>query len=126
MALKWFGQQVRRAVHKKNEKRMYRAAAYVVGFAKTKMSEVGAVLPTRGRKERRSASMPGEYPHKQTGHLRRNVFHEIAQDGKSAFWGTNVLYGKFLEVDLDRKWMTMTNRDPVVNHVLRKILGGKL
>jgi len=43
------------------------------------------------------ASEPGEYPRKQTGHLRRNIQMEMDRERVLARVGTNVLYAKFLE-----------------------------
>jgi phage gpG-like protein len=43
-------------------------------------------------------SKSGEYPHKVTGHLRRNVQEEFDKDILTARVGTNVEYGKHLEM----------------------------
>jgi HK97 gp10 family phage protein len=43
-------------------------------------------------------SQPGDPPHKQTGHLRRSVAHEVDATSLTARVGTNVRYGRFLEL----------------------------
>jgi hypothetical protein len=43
-------------------------------------------------------SKPGEPPRKQTGHLRDNIDHEVLRAEKTARIGTNVVYGRFLEL----------------------------
>lgn len=43
-------------------------------------------------------SRPGEYPRKQTGHLRRTITYEVDEATMTARIGTNLLYGKFLEL----------------------------
>lgn len=43
-------------------------------------------------------SLPGEYPRKQTGDLRRRITYEVDKDSLVAHVGTNLLYGKFLEL----------------------------
>jgi phage gpG-like protein len=58
-------------------------------------------------------SLPGDFPYKQSGHLRRNVASEV--DGRLLLsrYGTNVKYGKYLEQGTKRMaarpWMSLTN-----------------
>jgi HK97 gp10 family phage protein len=47
-------------------------------------------------------SRPGEYPRKQTGHLRRTITYEVDEVTQTARVGTNLLYGKFLELGTKR------------------------
>lgn len=116
MAMKWFGPKVIREVERKNKIRVKRAAQYITQFAKGKLSTEGNGLP----------SPRGGYPYKQTGDLRNSIGYEMILDGKKAIWGTNLEYGRFLEENLDRKWMSITNNDPVVQAMLKRILGGGL
>lgn len=50
---------------------------------------------TRPRQHR-----PGEYPHQRTGHLRRNIVAEHQPKILTSRVGTNVDYGKDLELGL--------------------------
>ena len=43
-------------------------------------------------------SKPGEYPRKQTGQLRMRITYEVDEATMTARVGTNLLYGKFLEL----------------------------
>lgn len=43
-------------------------------------------------------SLPGEFPRKQTGDLRRRIAYEVDEASLVARVGTNLLYGKFLEL----------------------------
>ena len=47
-------------------------------------------------------SKPGEYPRKQAGHLRRTITYEVDEATATARFGTNLLYGKFLELGTKR------------------------
>jgi len=47
-------------------------------------------------------SKPGEPPHKQTGHLRRSITHEVDRVNLFARIGTNVEYGRYLELGTKR------------------------
>lgn len=43
---------------------------------------------------------PGDYPHMRTGHLRSNVVAEHNKKEMTSRIGTNVPYGRFLELGL--------------------------
>lgn len=60
---------------------------------------VKAVKNARNRVYGAFPSMPGEPPHKQTGHLRRSVTYEVTTHGGEMVsrYGTNVKYGRWLE-----------------------------
>lgn len=47
-------------------------------------------------------SQPGEPPRKQTGRLRASVAYEVDPEAMSARVGTNVKYGKYLELGTKR------------------------
>lgn len=51
-----------------------------------------------------SRSAPGEPPFKQTGRLRASVTHEVDERELKARIGTNVEYGKYLELGTNR-WL---------------------
>jgi phage gpG-like protein len=57
------------------------------------------------------ASKPGEYPRHISGHLQRNVAMEFAPELLVARVGTNVPYGKWLELGTrnmaPRPWLTL-------------------
>jgi len=73
-------------------------------------------------------SAAGEYPHKQMGHLRRNIQSQFDRATVTARVGTNVLYGKFLETGTRkmaaRPWLSNAIRDFSSN--VRAVLEGSL
>jgi len=44
------------------------------------------------------ASSPDDFPHKRTGRLRASIAHEVDRENLEARVGTNLAYGKFLEI----------------------------
>lgn len=104
MGLKWYGPQVIQRVNNETVKRLYQAAMYWETYAKNKVSTPS---PPPGD--------PGQYPGKRKGHLRRNITHEVNKQAKLARVGTNVVYGKYLEIGTSkmkpRPWMSKTNQE---------------
>jgi len=73
-------------------------------------------------------SKPGEPPRKQTGRLRGSVTHEIDEETMTARVGTNVDYGKHLELGtkkgiLPRPWLrrALAEEQVKVNEFLSQI-----
>jgi len=127
----------RRAVHAEQKRRLSRAAIVVDRDAKELLSVAGtgvvgpggavvrAVKRTRKTIYGAFPSSPGSPPHKQTGHLRRSVTWELIQGVKMlARVGTNVKYGRWLELGtsrmLPRPWLVRAFRDamPTVKSIL--------
>jgi len=100
---KWYGDDVMKKIQKKLEQRLYRAAGEWQRTAVRGVSVAG----------RGMSSTPGVYPHKQTGHLRRNINKVVEGDKLIALVGTNVEYGRYLEEGTKniapRPWMKLTN-----------------
>lgn len=76
-------------------------------------------------------SKPGEPPRKQTGHLRRSVTYEVDRENLTARVGTNVTYGKYLELGTKRglaprPWLrpALARVAARVNELLSQIGGG--
>ena len=57
-----------------------------------------AKKPPKEKVTLQTHSLPGEYPRKQTGELRRNITYEVSEDGLTGRVGTNLLYAKFLSL----------------------------
>jgi len=96
----WHGDKLRQQLEAEMGRRLDAAATVVQGHAKQLVGREGAE-PTGGKKggkliygARRSA--PGEPPMKQTGRLQTSVANE--RTGLIARVGTNVLYGRWLEL----------------------------
>jgi HK97 gp10 family phage protein len=106
--LNWHGDERLREIRSELDRRLARAAIVVGTGAKRLLSVAGTGARTRegqvapavrtGKKRVYGAfpSKPGEPPRKQTGRLRSSVTHEIGRG--IARVGTNVLYGRFLEL----------------------------
>ncbi len=86
MGLNWYGPEVKAKLDSQLVKNLHRAAI-------TYKNEVKRVLS-----ESPPASAPGEPPHRDTGRLRASISHEVDESAKTARVGTNVKYGKFLEL----------------------------
>ena len=102
---KWYGDEIENRINKDLSKKLYRGAIMLARHAAKEMSRSGGV------------SAPGEYPYKQSGHLRgvvANAGYEVDPKKLTARWGTNVKYGKWLETGTRnmaaRPWMSMTNQ----------------
>lgn len=57
---------------------------------------------SRGRVYGAFPSRPGEPPRKQTGHLRRSIAYEVDRTNLVARIGTNLAYGRYLELGTRR------------------------
>lgn len=112
-------------------RRLHAASIVVTNFAKRLIGTEGAASvedaaqnrDTRGQTIKRlrygvNPSRPGEPPHKQTGRLQSSVTREV--DDQRARVGTNVVYGRYLELGTrkmaPRPWLRRSldeNRDKV-------------
>ncbi len=95
--LRWHGDEARRKIRREMERRIHAATVVVLNHAKGLISVDGTGGAGGGKRAYGSnPSAPGEPPHKQYGHLRRNVAREVV--GLRGRVGTNVLYGRWLEL----------------------------
>jgi phage gpG-like protein len=75
-------------------------------------------------------SRPGEPPHKQTGRLRGSVADALYPESTTARVGTNVKYGRWLELGAAhmaaRPWLrrALLERAGVIRSILTKPIGG--
>jgi phage gpG-like protein len=87
-----------------------RAAIAVRRRAAELLSVPGTAARVRGTKRHRKGSritgavrsLPGEPPRKQTGRLRASVTYEVDEQALTARVGTNVKYGRYLELGTRR------------------------
>ena len=94
-----------------------------VNHAKRKLNE-------KLNRSGKTPSAQGEYPAMVTSNLRGKVEYELIPHKMEARVGTNVLYGKFLELGfrkggklVKRPWMKLTNQGMI--GTARQILGRK-
>jgi HK97 gp10 family phage protein len=115
--LEWHGEQAIRLIRQEIASRLEMAGEKLAGHA---IDNLGAVSPP--------PSVPGDYPGKRSGNLRRNVTHEVDGDKLVGRWGTNVIYGKHLELGTKymgpRPWMTLTNS--AMSGEVQRIMSGRL
>jgi len=102
MTLQWHGDEAKEHVRRRAVRFLRRAAIVVERQAKVLLS-----VPGTGRNKGRKSgpitrSKPGEPPRKQTGRLRASVTREVDESSLTARVGTNVDYGKFLELGTSR------------------------
>ena len=140
MDLIWRGEEAAERVTQEVHKRLNWACRLLTNHAKRNMNVPALIGKHRGRsrKEGRqketkdrgwqfigrmksykdySPSAPGDYPRKRTGKLRQSITFAftIAGRGLVAVWGTNVPYGRWLEMGTrhmaPRPWMSRTNAE---------------
>ena len=102
---KWYGKEWDAAVHAEMKQRLGRAVGEMARMARRHMS-------MKINRTRKTPSQPGEFPAQVTGHLFKNISSEVS--GLLGRWGTNVIYGKFLQLGTkkmkSRPWMSKVNR----------------
>ncbi len=94
-------------------------------YAKEKIQGGGRSGKTyRRRSITHQASAPGEFPKTDTGQLVASLYFRVAADKLSAFFGTKLLYGSFLEFGTSRMrarpWLRPTlkaNQDSIRERV---------
>lgn len=104
--LQWDGDEALGHCRKKAVGFLTRAAVTVSRRAKELLSLPGTAVRSKGTKGGRKGSRitgavrsaPGEPPRKQTGRLRASVTEEVDPATLEARVGTNVKYGRFLEL----------------------------
>jgi HK97 gp10 family phage protein len=97
-SLKWHGPTVQASIAAEIARRIKACCIIVANRAKVLLSVAGTGKEGRKRTYGTNPSAPGEPPRKQFGHLRRSVTYETAADGKSGRVGTNLPYGRWLEL----------------------------
>lgn len=123
--LKWYGDKCEREIRSEVSRRVDAAGRLLKNRIR---QEIGRPQVTRGtgtKKRGLDPSQPGEYPKKVLGHLRRNIEAEHDPATATSRVGTNVLYGKFLELGTRkmkrRPWLSKGIQDSLLQ--LRAILG---
>ena len=127
VTLKWYGSQVKTRLRGITGKRVRRAVIFLASAIK---KELGRSQPTRGvgaAKVGLDPSRPGEYPKKVMGHLRRGIAWEYDAGSMTGRVGTNVEYGKFLELGTRkmarRPWLSKglkNNRREIIRILKRR------
>lgn len=132
MRMKWYGPMVRQALYTEVGDRIDAACRVLRDYCREKLSVPGRVLlgmTKKGKKKyggyNTEPSLPGEYPRKQLGHLRRNVASEADKHAAVGRVGTNVPYGRFLELGTRkmkrRPWLSRGLQETM--HQLQQVLG---
>lgn len=117
MVMKWYGDECHVKIKELVGSRLDKAARTVRDYIREELGVVNPRARTRSRKTGRftkgrgtQPSAPGDFPRKVMGHLRRNVQSETDRMEMRARVGTNVEYGKFLELGTSkmarRPWLT--------------------
>jgi len=94
----WKGKELEKLIGQKSARNMQTAAYFLEGEIKKSMKAGG------GRGKSHIPAPPGEPPHVDTGRLRRSITHEIEVTDKGVIGriGTNVDYGRYLELGTSR------------------------
>jgi HK97 gp10 family phage protein len=133
MGLAWYGDKWLENFRQEQVKRLNRAAIYLEGKVKEALGVKGAPLSGRdsgGRFVRANCepSQSGDFPHLQTGNLRRSITHEVDGQKLIARVGTNAIYSKFLELGTSKMQPRPFLQRVLDEHraELRAILAGKM
>lgn len=100
--VEWHGDEASRHVRSRAVRFLYRAASWVQTRAKQLLSIAGTGKVKGKRVGPVERSKPGEPPRKQTGRLRASVQKEVDAESLTARVGTNVEYGRHLELGTKR------------------------
>lgn len=98
--LQWHGEGVQARIRAEMARRIHACAVLVLNRARELISTPGTTAGKKRRVYGTNPSAPGEPPHKQTGRLRQSVAREV--HGLTARVGTNVQYGRWLELGTSR------------------------
>lgn len=129
----WHGDGAMDYVRRRAVAAITRAAIEVARRAKGLLSVAGTGPGKGGRGNIYGAnpSAPGEPPRKQTGRLRASVTYEVDANALEARVGTNVEYGKHLELGTrrglaPRPWLrrALAEAQGRINQLLSNIAGG--
>lgn len=131
MAVDWHGDEILKRVQDQMGKRLDLAAQSWVIHAKREMGKkINRNIKTRTGKRRAgpNPSKPGTYPAQAEGFLRGRIEREVFPRQFKAVVGTNVIYGKFLELAKNAKskrpWMKLTN--DAMRSKIKAILGKEI
>ncbi len=99
--INWHGPAVQAQIRAELTRRISAACIVVENHAKQLVSVEGAGGSGNTRLSyNANPSAPGDPPHVQTGRLRSSIAHEV--DGLTGRVGTNVIYGRWLELGTSR------------------------
>jgi phage gpG-like protein len=127
LSVEWHGDAAMAHVRRNAVRFLTRAAIEVERRAKELLSVAGSGR-VKGRKAGPSThSRPGEPPYKQTGRLRASVTRDVDEANLRAAVGTNVEYGRHLELGtkrgiLPRPWLRRALAD--MQGRINSLLGG--
>lgn len=100
--VEWHGDEAKDYVRARIVRCLYRAAYAVQARAKQLLSVAGTGKIKGEKVGPVARSLPGEPPRKQTGRLRASVQIEVDEASLTARVGTNVEYGRHLELGTKR------------------------
>ncbi len=113
--LVWNGGSVKIAVEREVGKRIDAAARHLKNSLRISVSGKQKTKGTGSKKRGLNPSRPGEYPKMVTAHFRRTIASEYDRRTKTARVGTNLVYGKHLQLGTSRMaarpWLTKGIRD---------------
>ena len=130
ISIDWEGAKVVTHIQNGMTARTRWVAQYLVKKVEKNISvpvvKVGAIRDARGRFRRRkvdpnSRSKPGEFPRRDTGRLRKDIFWKMVGPDEAQI-GTTLDYGLILELYRDRSFLrrTMDEERNVVRRVMLK------
>lgn len=132
----WNGDRIAAAIRAEMGRRIRAACLYLSNAVKADISQAGTLRYTAGVTKKGNIrqrtiynfthSRPGNPPFKQTGHLRRSITWEVV--GLVGRVGTNLLYGRWLELGTRFMEARPFLRSNLMVHMLtiRTIIAGKM
>jgi len=113
--MKWYGKSILTKIETDTSRRLIRVGIMLVNHIKEQLS---------GAASKGGHSQPGEWPKKVSGHLRRNIAWEHDAQKLETRVGTNVPYGRYLELGTRfmarRPWLSrgLAEKLPDIQRVL--------
>lgn len=119
--MKWFGAKLQKDVKQEMLRRLAQVGEIVASEVRKNISE-----STRSG----GPSIAGEFPHADTGFLRKSIVSEVLPDRMTVRVGTPVIYGKYLEEGTEnmeaRPFLIRTAREmqPRIKSILSRPMKG--
>lgn len=124
--IRWHGEQFKKELRSLENRRVDAAARKLRDHIRQKVSRSQTTSGAGVKKRGLDPSQPGEYPKIVLGHLRRNIAQEHDDNLVTSRVGTNVKYGRFLEIGTSkmqrRPWLSrgLTEAAAAMRAVLKR------
>jgi HK97 gp10 family phage protein len=140
--VQWFGHEVSAEIGKRLGQRVKKAGIFLRDYIKDKLDRSQPLRRTGTQRDKKGRfrkgagrwigldpSLPGEYPKKVTGLLRRSIRSDYDPKTVTASIGSTVEYAKYLELGTDkmapRPWLTLALEE-TADKITQIMLSGRI